>query len=280
MPVSRQLGKGRLLRPWLNVSKHSIQEYAAQQNTEWIEDPSNQSDHYSRNYLRLNVLPVIAKRWPGYAKTLTRFSQQAAEQSELLADIASQDLSQLMNQSSCLNIQLLRDLSLARQKNTIRHWALQIQNAGPSAKELNELFNQLSAAQEKSISIDFAGGKLRSYKGELMIRPKYEPEKITATDWPSFERPLTLSNGQLVDFEVLRQMGLREPNANESITVHPRQGGEKCCPAYRDRTTDLKTIYQELSVPPWARDWLPLIYFNDQLVAVPGIFVAKKFVKT
>ena len=277
MPKSRNLGRGKLFRPWLNVTKQEIREYASQLNLEWIEDPSNQSDQYSRNYLRLNILPVIAKKWPGYAKTLSRFSQQAAEQSMLLEEVAEQDLSQLTDKRDYLNIEKLCSLSLARQKNVVRYWSRNLLQHSPSSSELGELFNQLDAARQKSICIDFAGGKLRSFKGELLVRPKLEPGKIETQDWKDIDSGLSLSNGLTLDFRELRNLGLRKPGLNELVSVRPRQGGEKCCPSYRDKPTDLKTIYQELGVPPWEREWLPLVYFNDQLVAVPGRFVAKKF---
>ncbi|MCW8879816.1 MAG: tRNA lysidine(34) synthetase TilS [Kangiellaceae bacterium] len=277
MPKSRKLGKGRLLRPWLNVPRQAIQEYASQQNIDWIEDPSNQSDRYSRNYLRLNILPAIAKKWPGYAKTLSRFSQQATEQSELLAEIAEQDLGQLTNENSTLNIELLVSLSLARQKNVVRHWARQLQQNSPSSSELSELFNQLGAAKEKSICIDFAGGKLRSYRGALIMGLKQEPEIIVPVKWEDINQNIVLSNGLILDFTELKSMGLRKPKSDEVVLIKPRIGGEKCCPGYRSKSTDLKSIYQELSVPPWEREWLPLVYFNDELVAVPGKFIAKKF---
>ena len=37
------------------------------------------------------------------------------------------------------------------------------------------------------------------------------------------------------------------------------------------KTKTLKKVLQELGVPPWVRDRLPLIYLGDTLVAIPGI---------
>ena len=41
----------------------------------------------------------------------------------------------------------------------------------------------------------------------------------------------------------------------------------------------LKKLLQEWGVPPWQRGCLPLVYFGDTLVAVPGYAVARDYVE-
>ena len=47
-----------------------------------------------------------------------------------------------------------------------------------------------------------------------------------------------------------------------------REGGEFI--RIDGKTKTLKKVLQELGVPPWVRDRLPLIYLGDKLVAIPG----------
>ncbi|WP_187202740.1 tRNA lysidine(34) synthetase TilS, partial [Sodalis-like endosymbiont of Proechinophthirus fluctus] len=35
----------------------------------------------------------------------------------------------------------------------------------------------------------------------------------------------------------------------------------------------LKKIWQELDIPPWRRGSTPMLFYNDQLIAAPGVFV-------
>ncbi len=39
----------------------------------------------------------------------------------------------------------------------------------------------------------------------------------------------------------------------------------------------LKKLLQEAGVPPWERDVIPLVYFDNELVAVAGLWVSKGF---
>ena len=44
MPVARPLGRGQLCRPWLDVQRTELQDYAERHHLDWIEDDSNSSN--------------------------------------------------------------------------------------------------------------------------------------------------------------------------------------------------------------------------------------------
>lgn len=56
--------QGKIVRPLLFARKASIQEYAMQNNLSYREDSSNASDKYTRNYFRIQLLPVVQKVFP------------------------------------------------------------------------------------------------------------------------------------------------------------------------------------------------------------------------
>jgi len=45
----------------------------------------------------------------------------------------------------------------------------------------------------------------------------------------------------------------------------------------RNAHHDLKHLFQEAGVPPWMRDRIPLIYRDEQLIAVAGYWIADEF---
>ena len=72
MPRRRPLGQGELLRPLLGLARSELEAYARDAALEWIDDPSNESEHFDRNYIRHRVLPVLEARWPGYRRVMSR----------------------------------------------------------------------------------------------------------------------------------------------------------------------------------------------------------------
>lgn len=284
MPSQRPLGKGRLLRPLLMSPRVELADYAKAQKLQWIEDPSNHQEVFSRNFLRHQVLTKIQQKWPEYVKTLSRFAKIAAEQSLLLDEIASQDLLQASTtdfvDNDTIAIQGLLSLSHARKKNLLHYWGKVVSGRAPTSGEIGELLKQLPAAQKQSIQLSFAGMTLRSYQGQLFLCAKMQPQALVAkVSWENMLQAIDLSNNiTIVPRQSMSGKGLRLPEEQEKVWVASRIGGERCLPDYRDKSTQLKKIYQELRVPPWQREWLPIIYYNQEVVAVPGVFVAKDFV--
>ena len=141
MGESRTLASGQtLLRPLLSVARRDIEAYANARELKWVEDESNRDTSYARNYLRHELLPVIADRVPHYAESLSRMSQHAAESAELLESLAKVDLQ--WNGSEA-HADALDALPSSRQVNALYHW-LRWQNAAPPSREqLEEWARQL-----------------------------------------------------------------------------------------------------------------------------------------
>ena len=69
------LENGQHLRPLLTISRQEIEQYANQHLLSWIEDESNQDDHYDRNFLRLKVMPILNQRWPHFSQMVARSAE-------------------------------------------------------------------------------------------------------------------------------------------------------------------------------------------------------------
>lgn len=76
--------RGRYLRPLLGMTKAEILEYAAANSIPFREDESNLDTRFTRNRLRIGILPALEKAVPGAARTLARFARIAAEDDEFL----------------------------------------------------------------------------------------------------------------------------------------------------------------------------------------------------
>ena len=55
---------------------------------------------------------------------------------------------------------------------------------------------------------------------------------------------------------------------DERLTLAWRGGGERCAPVGRGGSTSLKKLLQEMDIPPWWRDRVPLLYLDDELLSV------------
>jgi tRNA(Ile)-lysidine synthase len=160
----------RLLRPLLHVSRADIANYAANHGLDWVNDESNSDTRYSRNFLRHEVLPVLAARFPGTEANLAAAAQRFAEAGELLDELAVIDLSG-RPLGFPLPVALIAGLSRSRGRNLLR-FLLQRQGVRlPSQNRLEEAMRQLiDAASDRHPEIGFGAFCLYRRRGEIFLR--------------------------------------------------------------------------------------------------------------
>ncbi|MBC7785891.1 MAG: tRNA lysidine(34) synthetase TilS [Methylophilaceae bacterium] len=284
----------RLLRPLLNISRVDLLEYAQQNNLTWIEDESNQDTKFDRNFIRHSIMPVLNTRYPAIAKTLARSAAHIAEAANLLDDLAVID-AQGVVKSDALSIAGLQAVSANRARNLLRWWitrtyqAMRIKlevctsmpiNLVPSAELLGQIFSQLAYAKtDAKIEIILASTaqnifSIRRYQGMayLINMPNLEPQDYHIL-WQG-ESILTLPDNTQLNFLQQLDMGLALKRLDiQKLRISYRKGGERFRPNYNRPTRTLKHLLQETNLPPWQREWLPLIYVDEKLVFVPGLGV-------
>jgi tRNA(Ile)-lysidine synthase len=81
----------RLLRPLLTIRRKDIIEYAHDQSLTWVEDSSNSSVKYTRNYFRHELIPSIQKVFPQVEENLLdnieRFTKIYKLYQQMVADL-------------------------------------------------------------------------------------------------------------------------------------------------------------------------------------------------
>jgi tRNA(Ile)-lysidine synthase len=59
----------RLIRPLLFATRLDIEQYAVAQGIKWVEDSSNHSDGYTRNFIRHQIIPLFEDKFPAFVHT-------------------------------------------------------------------------------------------------------------------------------------------------------------------------------------------------------------------
>jgi tRNA(Ile)-lysidine synthase len=75
--------KRKLIRPLLFASREDILAYANDNELRWVEDSSNTSDKYTRNFFRNELLPAIATHFPQVKENLQRNIRRFTDAGEL-----------------------------------------------------------------------------------------------------------------------------------------------------------------------------------------------------
>jgi tRNA(Ile)-lysidine synthase len=268
----------RLLRPLLDVSRKELESYATQHGIHWCEDESNDNTHYERNFVRHEVMPILQSRYSAVKSVIARTASHLSEANDLLDALAAIDIEPLI-QGNSLCLQGLAKLDLSRAKNGLRWWFARNQLVMPSAELLSEMYTQLmNAKPDANLSIEVQS---KDYAQTLSIR-RFQQRAYLCRSQPvqdfdlvwNGEPELVLPNGGKLLFRQVKGAGLAVKHGMTKLRITNRDGGERFKPNAQRPTRTLKHLLQEASIPPWQREQLPLIYWQDTLACVPGVGVA------
>lgn len=270
----RKFGPGWLLRPLLDCSRDSLLAYAQNEGLQWLDDPSNIDRRFDRNFLRHEILPRLKTRWPDISARLQRSARNAGEAAELLTSFAELDLEMLGGNAGRLPLDRLAQLSIARQKNLLRHALRTLGLSTPTALQLERILEEVIPARgDAQPLLTWPGTAVRRHRNRLYLLPEElggSPQPVEVTGDTVV---LGAGLGEL-RFMHGAARGLSESLASRGLHVRFRQGGEEFQPLGQAHRRKLKKLLQEEGIVPWLRDRVPLVFAGDELVAVGDLWLA------
>ncbi|MFZ4479451.1 MAG: tRNA lysidine(34) synthetase TilS [Rhodoferax sp.] len=155
-------------RPLLRVPSSEIRAWLDSRGADYIEDPSNANEQFTRNRIRARLLPALQASFPGFRATFARCAAHAAQAQQILSELAEQDLELIGTPPVIAQIQRL---SRARQANALRHWLKTAHQIAPSAAQMAELLDQIAACTT------------RGHRIHIKVGPGFAARRGAALHW-------------------------------------------------------------------------------------------------
>ena len=267
-------------RPLLKINKEIIEGYAKENSLNFIKDESNDNLQFDRNFLRKKVLPLIKSRYPDIINTISRSSENIAEGLNLHKAIAKEDANIFFSKNKeCLSLTMIKALEKERVVNLIRWWLDVNKKMMPSKKTMSELYKQIKNVKKDALlNIDISESiSIKAYHDELFLVEKgikIDPYELI---WRGEELVELPGNTKLIFKKSLGAGFSLSKIGSKTLTIQNRNGGESFKPKNNQPTRTLKYLLQTSNIPPWKRQLMPLIFSENDLVAVPNFGVHYKF---
>jgi tRNA(Ile)-lysidine synthase len=279
MPLIKKRGDTLHARLLLNYSRDDLKHYAENNKLTWQDDKSNSDSRYDRNYFRHKLAPVIEERWPAYRETISRLINNQKEYRALLDEVASADikLAQYKNIKS-LDLEVVKKLSLERQKNLVFVWLKELKLKTPGSKNIEKIISDvICSTTEQSPCVNWTNVEVRRYKNILYASKIMTEHDINTEHVWKPESVLNILDETLVAKSELGKGISKLKTKGADFVVRFRQGGEKIRPNDSSHSKTVKQLFQEKAVLPWLRDRIPLIYINGELAVIPGFCVDERY---
>lgn len=172
---SRKLGKGLLIRPFLEVSKKEIEEYAKENNINYIFDETNKDNEYDRNFLRNEIFPKLDARWNDFSSRVFKMSKITNERNNNFFELLNNNYGYLIN--NVIKIKDLKNLNIDITKEIIRTSIKNENISIPNSRVLDEIIKTFILSNPTSKSIvswsradkDQRAGKITYKEGNIFI---------------------------------------------------------------------------------------------------------------
>ncbi len=275
---AKPVGDAWILRPLLNFERAQLEVAATVLQLRWIEDESNLDTRFDRNFLRLEVLPVLKQRWGAFAITASRSLQQLGQVQQLNDQLLQGHLAEISNGERLLIAGLLLHEELT-QNLLLRLWLKQF-GLNPGSDRLLRIKQELIHAQadaEPQISLD--GHSLRRFAGYLyLLNPSQQQAAIKK---PPGLQPLLpgeivrLADGRRMvwqtkqaDFGVDASYWPLPVATDASLELGFGWLNYRFKPTGYPHTKPLKQWFKFWRVPPWQRGSVPSIIAGQQILLV------------
>lgn len=269
--------RGNIVRPLIDCTRDDIELYCAENSIEYVTDETNFDDIYSRNRIRLNVIPELKKLNPSVEKSFMRLISNAEEESEFLNDFSLEIIEKIRTDGG-YDAKQLKDWHIAIRKRVIFEIINSETGLIPEAVHVGQIDKILGGGRTEIIGDTIVEVK----NGILVINPK--SEKIE--DW---ECEFDLSEAETpfgkIKAEIIHKKNLPSKHFvhnkvldYDSIVGHAvlrnRRPGDKIKLAGSSCTKTLKKLFNEKHIEN--RNGVPVLADEFGICWVQGLGCADR----
>lgn len=271
--------RGILCRPLLDVTRAELREYATAWSVPHMEDETNADpDAASRNFLRIQVMPLLRELNPKTAEHINRAAAWAREADHYLDEQARRTFVGLGTGPGWVSFPW-EDLRLAPQPLRPRLLLLLLDQLGIGRKDFGAVHLNAIFSLQNECSIDLPGGvTARRERGRLFLTRWKALPGIASLEWGV---PLTWGGYRLtlLDRREGEGLPLRLPSPEERgrLTVAPAPPGARLTLPGARGSRSVKRLCLDQGIGLEERDRLPAVYADGRLAAVWRLGVDTEF---
>ena len=214
------------------------------------------------------MLPALRQFRPDALQSIARAASNLEQENGLMREVAIADLAEVrehprhpMDESHALCFEDIQHLSIARQTNLLRFWLSSLQLHIPSKRLMDRILSAFSNPPKSTAVLQESGTQFRFYKGYMYVMPSRNEDETMAhpaVDWQNLNQPIDLYHHKIrVDAtHKLRELITSERQSGVRLAAKPHVVNPK---ALQGHSLNLKKWLQEMGIPPWRRQALPLL---------------------
>lgn len=289
IPVSRKFSSGKIVRPFLCLTKKEIESYCSYYQLQPRRDASNDTQDYTRNRFRHHVLPFLKKENCRVHEHFQRFSEEMIEDEAYLYALTAEKMEQLhVKNKGEINLDITKflqmPLSLQRRGIHLILNYLYKDTPGTLMKSHLDAIQDLLESKHPSGQLDLPAGLSvqRSYQSCLFSFKDVVESTAYCIEIHENEQ-IILPNGYTIRFvkqttppshSVLQShmIQLRPEDVTLPLIVRTKKAGDRMTIKGLDGTKKIKDIFINEKIPISERkNWPVITDQSGEIIWLPGL---------
>lgn len=263
---------GFVVRPMLAVSREEIQNWFAKRNLSYVTDSTNLSDAYTRNFIRLRILPLLEEVNPSVKKAIARTSEHLAATEAIYLQVIEEARKEVFDSENRLSIAALMKYPAP---NSVLYELLKVY--GFSRSVVEDIYSSLTKESGKVFfSSSFRLIKDRDY---LLFSPLVKEEiqeYILNGDEKEWIGPIELSFESVVittDFQIRKEKNIAYFDADKltfPLTLRKWQEGDWFIPFGMKGRKKLSDYFSDRKFSRLEKEQTWLLCSGDTIIWIVG----------
>ncbi|WP_347861758.1 tRNA lysidine(34) synthetase TilS [Salimicrobium sp. PL1-032A] len=285
IPVTRTFAGGRIIRPFLPLTKNEIEAYCEENRITPRYDSSNEDTAYTRNAFRHHMLPFLKRQNPKLHEHIQAYSERSREDEAFLGERAEELLEdvEFYENGAGFFIKSFKRHPIALQRRAFHLILNYLYN--DQVEDITyiheDLFLRLMDGGRVNSSLDFPKGLIitKAYDRVTFTWVRREQDSAPLSElYP--DSHLTLWDGAQISAEStseVKDTSLYEFTCDRAhvkfpLIVRTRQYGDRMKPSGMKGTKKIKDIFIDQKIPAAERDRWPIVTDSDGVILwIPGL---------
>lgn len=292
IPVERE---GKYIRPILFMKREEVEQYCKENNLNPHIDATNLERIYSRNKVRLDILPYMKNNFnPNIVETINRMALLLQDDNEFIEGEVSKAYKDncFEKENGIVISKNLFNIHSAIVTRVIRKALFKINksNYDMEMKNIEDIIELSNLGTNKRVDLPKDIYAENVY-GDIIIRKKEYIKNKLSNELTLNKKDIlhneVIFDEYIINFDVVNNKDIKQENDEvvknfdydkiNNVTIRYRKDGDRITPLGMKGSKKLKDIFIDMKIPKEKRDEIPLIQFNDDISWIVGIKMSDKF---
>lgn len=274
--------RDNIIRPLIETDRESIEKYCEENELQYVTDSTNLECEYSRNKIRIKVLPTLCEINQNAVGALSGFASRMREQEAFLESVVNEKYAQCVKNSVLYEAEFSA-LDIFLKKRIAGRFLSELSHGEVESKHIDDFLRFVGSGKAL---VTASATEIVSRDGKIFKKPE-QAEQFSvdfllddkAVNLPFCE--ISIEKYDIKDLQNLNKDILDNlidcDKISNTLILRSRKDGDKFTFSKRRVTKTVKKLFNEDKIPPEVRNRMIILDSDGEVVWLRGYGTNKKF---